>query len=99
MITYWKIREQLLRVPGVANVAMWGEQIQIPMVQVEPALLAANGTTLDEVLEVTSETLDVGILQHTEASAVGTGGFLETPNQRLPIRHVTAVRNRKIWPR
>ena len=36
MITYWKIREQLLRVPGVANVAMWGEQIQIPMVQVEP---------------------------------------------------------------
>ena len=91
MTTYWKIREQLLRVPGVANVAIWGEQIQIPMVQVEPELLAANGTTLNEVLQVTAETLDVGILQHAEGSVVGTGGFLETPNQRLPIRHVTAV--------
>ena len=91
MITYWKIREQLLRVPGVANVAIWGEQIQMPMVQVEPALLAANGTTLDEVLQVTSDTLDVGMVQYTEGSTIGTGGFLETPNQRLPIRHVTTI--------
>lgn len=92
MITYWKIREQLLRVPGVANVAMWGEQIQIPMVQVEPELLAANGTSLSEVLQVTSDTLDVGIVQHTAGSVIGTGGFIETPNQRLPIRHVTSIR-------
>ena len=91
MITYWKIRERLLRVPGVANVAMWGERIQIPMVQVEPELLAANGTTFQEVMDVTANTLDVGIVQHTDASTVGKGGFLETPNQRLPIHHVTAV--------
>ena len=26
MIAYWKIRARLLRVPGVANVAIWGEQ-------------------------------------------------------------------------
>lgn len=91
MITYWKIREQLLRVPGVANVAIWGEQIQIPMIQIEPELLAANGTTLNEVLEVASESLDVGIIQHSDGSTVGTGGFLETPNQRLVVRHVTSV--------
>ncbi|MDX1414249.1 MAG: efflux RND transporter permease subunit [Candidatus Promineifilaceae bacterium] len=91
MITYWKIREQLLRVPGVANVAMWGERIQIPMVQVDPARMAANNTSLNEVLAVTSETLDVGIVQHAEGSVVGTGGFIETPNQRLPIKHVTSV--------
>ncbi len=91
MITYWKIREQLLRVPGVANVAIWGERIQIPMVQVEPELMAANGTTLQEVMDVTANTLDVGIVQHTDASTVGKGGFLETPNQRLPIRHVAAI--------
>lgn len=91
MITYWKIREQLLRVPGVANVAMWGERIQIPMVQVEPEKLAENGVTLNEVLQVVSETLDVGIIQHADGSTVGTGGILETPNQQLPIRHVTAV--------
>jgi CzcA family heavy metal efflux pump len=91
MITYWKIREQLLRVPGVANVAMWGEQIRIPMVQVQPELLAANDVTLEEVLQVTSDTLDVGIIPYSQGSTTGTGGFLETPNQRMPIRHVTSV--------
>ncbi|NCF66542.1 MAG: AcrB/AcrD/AcrF family protein, partial [Chloroflexi bacterium] len=91
MITYWKIREQLLRVPGVANVAMWGEQIQIPMVQVQPELLAANDVTLEEVLQVTSDTLDVGIIPYAEGSTTGTGGYLETPNQRMPIRHVVSV--------
>ena len=40
MITYWKIRERILRVPGVANVAIWGEQIDMPQVQVDPAKLA-----------------------------------------------------------
>ena len=91
MITYWKIRQQLLRVPGVANVAIWGEQIQIPQVQVEPELLAANGVTLEEVLQVTSDTLDVGIIPFAEGSTTGTGGFLETPNQRLPIRYAAPI--------
>lgn len=88
MITYWKIRERLLRVPGVANVAIWGEQIDMPQVQVEPKLLAAHGTTLDEVLQVTSDTLDSGMIQYSDGATIGTGGFLETPNQRMAIRHV-----------
>jgi Cu/Ag efflux pump CusA len=91
MITYWKIREQLLRVPGVANVAMWGEQRQVPMVQIDPAKLAANGVTLDEVVKVTADTLDRGVLGYTDASTIGTGGFLNTPNQRLPIHVSTSV--------
>lgn len=91
MITFWKIREQLLRVPGVANVAIWGEQRQVPMVQVEPELLALHGVTLDEVLQVTSDTLDKGLVQYSDGSVIGTGGFLETPNQRLPIRITTSV--------
>ena len=28
MIAYWKIRARLLRVPGVANVAIWGERLR-----------------------------------------------------------------------
>jgi len=91
MITYWKIRERLLRVPGVANVAIWGEQIEIPMVQVDPTRMAAYDVTLDEVLQVTSDTLDVGLVQHTTGSDVGSGGFLETPNQRLPIFMVLPI--------
>ena len=36
MIAYWKIRPRLLHVPGVANVAIWGEQLQQLQVQVDP---------------------------------------------------------------
>ena len=36
MIAYWTIRARLLRVPGVANVMIWGERIKIPQVQVDP---------------------------------------------------------------
>jgi Cu/Ag efflux pump CusA len=91
MITYWKIREQLLRVPGVANVAMWGEQRQVPMVQVDPERLAQHDLTLDEIVQVTADTLDRGVIPYTDASTIGTGGYLETPNQRLPIRITTSV--------
>lgn len=91
MIGYWKIRERLLRVPGVANVAMWGERIQMLQVQVDPERMTAHGVSIDEVFQVTSDTLDVGLVQYSDGSIVGTGGFLETPNQRLPIRHVLPV--------
>jgi CzcA family heavy metal efflux pump len=88
MITYWSIRERLLRVPGVANVAIWGEQIQMPQVQVQPERLAAYNLSVDEILQVTSDTLDAGMIQYSDGAVIGTGGFLETANQKLGIRHV-----------
>ncbi len=91
MITYWKIRQSILRVPGVANVAIWGEQIDILMAQLDPERMKEQGVTIEEVLQVTSDTLDVGLVQYSDGSVVGTGGFLETPNQRLPIQHVLPV--------
>jgi CzcA family heavy metal efflux pump len=91
MITYWTIRQRLLLVPGVANVAMWGERIQMPQVQVDPERLAVHRVSVDEVVEVTSDALDVGLIQYSPGKVVGTGGFLETPNQRFPIRHVSPL--------
>lgn len=91
MITYWKIRERLLRVPGVANVAIWGEQIDMLTVQVVPELMAAYNVSMDEVLQVTSDTLDVGLIEYSTGSEVGAGGFLETPNQRMQIFQVLPV--------
>ena len=35
-IAYWKIRARLLRVPGVVNVAIWGERLQQQHVNVVP---------------------------------------------------------------
>ena len=91
MVTYWKIRERLLRVPGVANIAIWGERIEIPMVQVDPPRLLEHNVGIEDIIQVVSETLDVGIIQHTAGSVVGTGGFIDTPNQRLMIRQVLPV--------
>jgi CzcA family heavy metal efflux pump len=91
MIGYWKIRERLLRVPGVANVAMWGERIQMVQVQVDPERMAEHKVPIDEVVQVTSDALDVGLVQYSTGAVIGTGGFIETSNQRLPIMHVFPV--------
>ncbi len=91
MITYWKIRERLLRVPGVANVAIWGEQIEIPMVQVDPPRMLEHNIAIQDIVQVVSETLDVGLIKYTAGAVIGTGGFIDTPNQRLTIRSVLPV--------
>ncbi|TIS93203.1 MAG: efflux RND transporter permease subunit, partial [Mesorhizobium sp.] len=47
MTAYWKIRFRLLRVPGVANVAMWGEKLKQLQIQVDPARMLKHGVTLN----------------------------------------------------
>ena len=61
MIAYWNIRARLLRVPGVANVAIWGERIKMLQVQVDPERLRAHDVTLEEVMETTADALDCGL--------------------------------------
>ncbi len=91
MIAYWTIRARLLRVPGVANVMIWGERIKIPQVLVDPERMRAHDVALDQVMETTSDALDVGILYFSNGATIGTGGFLETPNQRLTIHPVSSI--------
>ena len=91
MISYWTIRSRLLRVPGVANVAIWGERLQMPQVQTDPERLRANDVSLNQVMETTADALDVGILQFSEGHVIGTGGFIDTPNQRIGIQHQQAI--------
>ncbi len=93
MLSYWTIRARLLRVPGVANVAIWGERIRIPQVQVDPEKMSAHHVALDDVMETTADALDVGILQFSNGAVIGTGGFIETPNQRLDIHPVLPIRS------
>jgi CzcA family heavy metal efflux pump len=91
MVSYWTIRERLLRVPGVANVAIWGERLQMLQVQVQPERLRAHDVSVEQVMTSTSEALDAGLLQYSSGSLIGTGGFVETPNQRLGVRHVQPI--------
>src|SRR3954471_18278393 len=48
-IAYWTIRQRLLRVPGVANVAIWGERLQQEHVLVDPERMRAHQVSLDQV--------------------------------------------------
>jgi CzcA family heavy metal efflux pump len=91
MITFWKIRARLLEVPGVANAPIWGERIKMPQVQVDLEKLNIYSVPLEEVMDVTADALDVGLLQFSEGSVIGTGGFIDTPNQRIGIRSVLPI--------
>jgi CzcA family heavy metal efflux pump len=92
MISYWTIRARLLRVPGVANVPIWGERLQMLQVQVEPDKMRKHNVSLDQVMETTANSVDVGLLKFSNGAVVGTGGFVESPNQRLGVRHVLPIR-------
>jgi CzcA family heavy metal efflux pump len=90
-IAYWKIRSRLLRVPGVAQVMIYGERLQQRHVQVDPAKLAEHGVSLTTVMEETANAMDAGVLQYSEAFTVGTGGFIESNGQRLNVRNVLPI--------
>lgn len=77
----WTIRPRLMAVPGVANVAIWGQRDRQLQVLVHPDRLRAHGVTLEAVERAARD-----------AAEVGTGGFVDTPNQRLAVRHASAIR-------
>ena len=93
MIAFWKIRARLLDVPGVANVPIYGEKIKMPQVHVDPARMLAHNVTLEDVMDTTSDALDVSLLMFSEGSFIGTGGFIDTPNQRIGVRSVLPIIN------
>ena len=90
-IAYWKIRSRLLRVPGVAQVMIYGERLHQRHIQVDPEQLAAHGVSLTTVMEETANAMDAGVLQYSEAFTVGTGGFIESNGQRLNVRNVLPI--------
>ena len=79
-LALWTIRPRLMAVPGVANVAIWGQRDRQLQVHVDPDRLAANNITLDAVIRAVGE-----------AASVTAGGFIDQPNQRLPVRHLAPV--------
>ena len=91
MVAYWKIRARLLRVPGVANVPIWGQRPEMLHVQVDPERLRRNDLTLEQVMNVTADALDAGLLRYSTGAVIGTGGFIDSPGRRLGIRHVMPI--------
>ncbi|HEX2090359.1 MAG TPA: efflux RND transporter permease subunit [Actinomycetota bacterium] len=91
MTAYWKIRARLLRVPGVANVPIWGERLEMLQVQADPDKMRQRNVTLDQVMTTTSEALEAGLMQHNEGFFIGMGGWVEDARQRTPVRHVLPI--------
>ncbi len=92
VLARWTIRPRLMGVEGVANVAIWGHRERQLQVLVDPERLHGRGVTLDQVISTTGNALWVSPLSYLRASTPGAGGFIDTPNQRLGIRHVLPIR-------
>src|SRR5215203_469876 len=91
VVAYWKIRQELLRVPGVANVPIYGEQLKQQHVQVDPEKLAEHGVSLQQAMDQTADSLDAGLLRYSEGAVIGSGGFVETGGQRLDVQNVLPI--------
>ena len=77
----WTVRPRLMAVPGVANVAIWGQRDRQLQVLVDPDRLRANGVTLQDVVTSTRD-----------AVSVTAGGFIEGANQRMAVTHISPVK-------
>ncbi len=91
MTAYWNIRTRLLRVPGVANVPIWGERLEMLQVQTDPELMRKHNVTLEAVSSATADALDSGLLPYREGNFIGTGGVIDTPEDRFSIRSVLPI--------
>jgi CzcA family heavy metal efflux pump len=91
VLARWNIRPALLSVPGVANVAIWGMRDRQLQVQVDPAKLRAHGVSLDQIVATTGNALWVSPLSFLNASTPGSGGWIDSPQQRLEVRHVLPI--------
>jgi CzcA family heavy metal efflux pump len=76
----WTIRPRLMAIPGVANVAIWGQRDRQFQVLVDPENLRAHNVTLDDVLKTTGD-----------AVSPGAGGYIDTPNQRFAVTHLSSI--------
>ena len=87
LLTYWTLRPRLMRVPGVANAAIWGDRWHVKQALVDPDLMRQHNVTMSQVLEAASDAVDVGQLKFKGSFEIGTGGWVDTPNQRLQVQH------------
>src|SRR6059058_3567935 len=60
-------------------------------VQVDPTKLRAHHVTLDQIVATTGNALWVSPLSFLNASAPGSGGWIDTPQQRVEVRHVLPI--------
>jgi CzcA family heavy metal efflux pump len=91
VLARWTIAPRLTGVEGVANVSIWGFRDRQLQVEVDPQRLRDKNVSLVQVVETAGNALWFSPLTFVEASTPGTGGFIDTPNQRLGIQHLSPI--------
>ncbi|HLW81465.1 MAG TPA: efflux RND transporter permease subunit [Candidatus Acidoferrales bacterium] len=71
----WTVKQRLLAVPGVAKIAIYGEEPRQIQLQFIPEKLIQFGLTVDDVIAAARE-----------ATGIRGSDFVDTPNQRIVIQ-------------
>ena len=77
----WTIRPRLMSVSGVASISIWGQRDRQFQVLVDPDRLRAHNVTLGQVQQAARDAVELA-----------GGGFLDTPNQRLAVSHISPIK-------
>ena len=77
----WTVRPALMSIPGVANVAVWGERGRRLEVRADPDRLVAHGIDLARLVSATRDAL-----------TPRAGGVIDLPTMRLPVVQAPMVR-------
>ena len=71
--------------PGVANVAIWGQRLRQMHVHFDPDRLRDARLMQDDIIAAAGDALWVSPLTFLKGSAPGTGGWIDNRNQRLGV--------------
>lgn len=91
LLTRWTIKPRLLGVPGVANVAIWGQRLRQMHVQIDPNRLRDAKVMQEDIIAAAGDALWVSPLTFLKGSAPGTGGWIDNKNQRLGVQHAMPI--------
>jgi CzcA family heavy metal efflux pump len=92
LLARWTIKPRLLGVPGVANVAIWGQRLRQLHVQIDQDRLRDARLIQEDIIAAAGDALWVSPLTFLKGSAPGTGGWIDNRNQRLGVQHALPIK-------
>ncbi len=92
LLARWTVKPKLMGVPGVANVAIWGQRLRQMQVQFDPERLREAQLIQEDVITAAGDALWSTPLTFLRGSSAGTGGWVDNKNQRLGLLHDMPIR-------
>ncbi|MFL6573075.1 MAG: efflux RND transporter permease subunit, partial [Burkholderiales bacterium] len=93
LLARWTVKPKLLGVPGVANVAIWGQRLRQMQVHIDPERLREARLLQDDIIATAGDALWVSPLTFLKGSAPGTGGWIDNANQRMGVLHQMPIKS------